>query len=113
MDNSEQHYLSNPQTTTADVLRRARALIDTPKKWRQFAGNCVMPSGKDGHCMMSAVWAATQKDDWRDHTFQAARLVLQDVTGEDTVHEWNDSPNTTHADVMQAFDRAIALAESL
>jgi hypothetical protein len=83
----------------ADVLRRARALIDTPEKWCQ--GQCELGEAK---CALGAILGA-------DPNYAAAALALNRVVAPN-IPAWNDAPERTHADVMAAFDRAITLAES-
>ena len=46
----------------------------------------------------------------RVHT--RAWQLLEAATGCAEVHRWNDDPARTPEDVLQAFDRAIALAET-
>ena len=83
----------------ADVLRRARALIDTPEKWHQH-----WYEHNGSYCMMGAVRAATN-DDAEPMEF------LQKATGSNYLWMWNDSAVREHHEVLAAFDRAIALAE--
>lgn len=42
-----------------------------------------------------------------------AHKALSEAVGSFVVHtpNWNNAPERTHAEVMQAFDRAISLAE--
>jgi hypothetical protein len=95
--------------TTADVLRRARALIDSPEKWMRAAGMFDAP-----YCVMGAVGAAERDmglDPLLDFGFRA-RGAIRVVIGTRAIPKWNDAPERTHADVIAAFDRAIALAEA-
>lgn len=94
---------ASPQTNTvADVLRRARALIDSPEKWCKGA----MRTEDGRRCIFGAI------DD------AAGRLAIDEshlfsrATGIRNIAEWNNAPERTHAEVLAAFDRAIALAES-
>ena len=94
--------------TVADTLRRARALIDTPEKWCQNEHQI-------GHayCVEAAlniVW----RGDVLGSIFDScpAWKLLQDATGVQKLFDWNDAPERTHAEVLAAFDKAIALAES-
>lgn len=89
MDESIQKKLTQTNET-ADVLRWARARIDTPEKWAPQASLIAM----------GRVCAALQ--------------VLKDAIGlgpGQYVSSWNDNRRRMHAEVLQAFDRAIELAE--
>ena len=85
--------------TIADQLRVARALIDTPEKW--IKGSFCDMHGR--HCAVGAL-GHTDADAL---SYQA----LNDVVGGHPITSWNDNRQRTHEDVMDAFDRAIALAE--
>lgn len=98
--------------TPADQLRAAKALIDTPDKWTRE----VMGRDISGHpvedvdsavcfCIIGATVVARAPLDGplRDSLPEWAHASFAD---------FNDSPRTSHADVMALFDRAIELAES-
>jgi hypothetical protein len=91
----------------ADVLRRAKALIDSPEKWGKGRGLCNPKDlGMDALCALTAVSTVTNgRGHWR-----AAVDALERSAGK-AVYLWNDRPETTHADIMAGFDKAIALAE--
>ena len=99
---------ASPQTdtTVADVLRRARALIDSPEKWWR-------PSWENAPgnpaCVANAICHANG-----ELLFVEAHNVMCRALGLDRVPEiwhWNDAPERTHAEVLAAFDKAIELAE--
>lgn len=95
--------------TTKDILIKAKRLIDSPEKWRKDAldlrrGVCCIaqaiarqPEAKDGGVFSQAAKKTFQalgfSSDWRD----AAKF--------------NDSPDTTHLDIMNLFNKAIERAE--
>lgn len=102
--------------TAADQLRAAKALIDSPEKWIK------------GRFAVDKLGLTTSYDDPRATCFCAVgacrrycfRGDLDEALPESFVAlgkkaspvvEFNDHPDTTHADVMALFDRAIALAE--
>jgi hypothetical protein len=92
---------------TSEVLRQARALIDTPAKWHQGGG---MPA--DGpYCVAMACCKAAQDIAYDGpQTVIARTLGLPDPTG--SLFDWNDAPERTHAEVLAAFDTAISYAEA-
>jgi len=95
---------ATPTNTVADVLRRAKALIDTPEKWSKGVFG-------PGLCVLGAVYVANGREDVSD-THVPWLVKALGLRNGCQVFEWNDAPETTHADVMAAFDRAIALAEA-
>ncbi len=103
---------TKPDTETAALLRKAKALIDTPEKWcqgtcaRDARGKAVLLGSATAvaHCSFGAVWALSA------NTQQAASLLRRvgaemGYGGEVVL---NDS--TDHPTVMRMFDRAIDLA---
>jgi hypothetical protein len=92
---------------TSEVLRAARALIDTPEKWS--------PDGWGDGDTRCAVHALDSTDGVLRHlsgqvhvadpAFQALSRAMGGYPG-----DFNDSH--THAEVMAAYDRAIAHAEA-
>lgn len=99
--------------TTAETLREARALIDTPRKWTRAAdartadGKHTWPSDPNAvcFCMAGALIRLGEI------STPAYRALLRHVTG-GTLMEFNDAPGTSHADVLAAFDAAIAEVSS-
>ena len=95
--------------TASQVLREAKALIGTPEKWLRgddaSDGNGRVCIG----CSMGFYDLAVNYFD----------LVLADYVPSAQpgkkwsrpIYQFNADPKTAHADVMAAFDRAIALAE--
>lgn len=94
--------------TLHDDLVAAKALIDTPEKWGK--GNY----DKDGcMCAMGALMAVTAASSWAvigTPIHVALTQALPD--GQFAVVPFNDEDETTHADVMALFDRAIAAEPS-
>jgi hypothetical protein len=92
--------------TVKENLIAAKALIDTPEKW-----------GKGGYrdpftgrlCAYGALGVA-ERGDARNYSEALAyrlRVAVPDRF-HGRVAEYNDHPDTTHADIMALFDRAIA-----
>jgi hypothetical protein len=87
--------------STADILREARALIDTPEKW--------YPANPEGWCIASALVEVDPDTCIPDAQYMLAdTLGLSDATRE--LYAFNDGH--THAEVLTAVDRAIALADA-
>ena len=108
--------------TIMDRLIAARALIDTPAKWTQGAnqrdseGNSTVRL--TGHPVVSrCASGAIQSSAVEGNLISGECSILLDHfqrtiemrTGSlySSVMHWNDYPERTHAEVMQAFDLAI------
>lgn len=86
--------------TVKENLIAAKALIDTPDKWIKHAFE------RDGcFCAVGAVRTVQKAETGRalDALYEAA----DELCGRG-VMRFNDAENTTHADIMALFDRAIA-----
>lgn len=87
-----------------EVLLRARARIDTPEKW--------WPLNREGECASVAISEAVMASGADLDLADAARRVFREanaIPGGDeleSIWDWNDA--RSHADVMQAFDKALA-----
>ena len=88
------------------TLIEARELISNEDDWGRGCGSCAPALPQ--LCVLTAIAAAGDERDGAVETFNAARGVHPSAF----IGDWNDAPTTTHADVMSAFDRAIALAAS-
>lgn len=97
---------------TADTLRKAKALISDPKNWNTD-GNYFKGGDPSTECMCvyGALSTAMGIGIGIAHTNDT---ILHDASmglfRMDPV-KLNDHPDTTHADIMALFDRAIELAE--
>lgn len=106
--------------TPAEILREARALIDAPEKWtqgewaRDSHGDASSPDDSDCECFCieGAIWRVARG---RNNlpAMKTARLfwVANGLSCRTDIPKFNDAAERTHAEVMAAFDRAIALAE--
>lgn len=87
-------------------LKAAKALIDTPEKWGRGGSSYIPVRGKPlcvlGACDQTRM-SETAKDALREHI--PARFGGRFIP-------FNDHPDTTHADIMALFNRAIAAAEA-
>ena len=103
--------------TVKENLVAAKALIDTPEKWLKGAlttgdGTCF--------CAMGAVGAAGGYNLLSNDTNPELAALIDSIPadfqlqgGRHQLVEFNDHPDTTHADVMALFDRAIAAADAV
>lgn len=90
----------------SEVLRAARKLVEDPALWARGTGydGCAL-------CVSMAISEAAKVSGVCSADFIFARAIgVKDETA--GVYAWNDAPERTHAEVLEAFDRAIALAES-
>ncbi len=96
---------------TADDLRAARKLIEMPDHWQKgddFADNC--------YCAATAICRGYDTN--HDHArYTECRDALCRAIGLKTgaappIWGWNDAPERAHAEVLAAFDKAIAAEES-
>lgn len=100
--------------TTKEVLIKARALVE--KGWtkgagaRRANGASVYPDDNEAcrWCILGAVNAAEYHD--RELRLRAI-TKLKAAIPKAGIADFNDDPATTHADVLAAFDRAIAECE--
>jgi len=96
--------------TTLEILVKARELIAEPERWTQGAfardehgfSRYVCPGEFDYtcYCASGALRAAG------GYTTHPAYNAIH--TGGPAVCVWNDAPGRTHAEVLAAFDAAIA-----
>ena len=96
-------------TTVKDILREARALIEIPEYWAQGTHWNII-NGVTSHCASYAIIKASECDtDARAAAFHLHKTI-KSHTGVKYlgVTFWNDDPERTHAEVMQAFDWALA-----
>lgn len=93
-------------------LIAARSLIDAPEKWgKGDAYGIITPRGCK--CAMVAVSEVCKVD----AAFKVTRSALESqlppgfITSSWPVVDFNDHSDTTHAEIMSLFDRAIAAQE--
>lgn len=114
--------------TTLEYLRAARALIDTPEKWcKNNIGHALdgspilhahlLDQGIIGlsHCAFGAIRAVTRSQKIATPANNALSRVAVGTDFHGTPWngvEWNNAPERTHADILAAFDRAIANEEA-
>ena len=108
--------------TPKEILIAARAKIEAPERWTQGAfaktakRNKANPNSPRAvcWCILGAVSAVTGDNPNRPDRAISSRLAA--ATNVDAynecVIEWNDAPERAHAEVLAAFDRAIAAADA-
>lgn len=99
-------------TTTADTLRKAKALISDPVNWNKD-GHYFKGGDRSSNCMCfyGALGTAKGIDAGEVHSNDVVIWLLCEELFDMTATDYNDHPDTTHADIMALFDRAIELAE--
>ena len=83
------------------ILNAACARIATPEYWSQGAGI-------DGNALCASLAFYVLDDcDWIARLSAVRALAAAaGLSSSDEIPAWNDAPETTHADVMAAFDLA-------
>lgn len=100
--------------TVKENLIAAKALIDTPEKW----GKGDYETSPGCYCVLGAIAAATGHDPeepWLDLPLtirKQLKLAMMDDAADMDLCDYNDHPDTTHADIMALFDRAIAAQDA-
>lgn len=99
--------------TTHDVLVKARALIDKPEAWtkgalaRASTGRRAREDGPGAVCWcVSGAIICANGGQYHRGAFRAFEASLG--PNRPVIPHWNDAPERTHAEVLAAFDRAIA-----
>lgn len=94
------------------VLTRARVLLENPEDWAHRSVRTP-----DRYTPTAAIVRAAHqlmKDSplaGRIAARPAMSFFVQEIEG-GAVSAWNDAPERTHADVLAAFDRAIAACDN-
>lgn len=112
-DDQRLPFLTGEPQSIAGHLARARRLLAKRDVWTQDAyardpaGRIVDSQSPDAvrFCCSGAIYAT-------EHPVRGsldARALVGRIIGHD-LEVWNDAPGRKHADVLDAFDRAIALA---
>lgn len=103
--------------TTLEVLRAARDVIAAPEHWtkgavaRSCQGHRVHVHGLSAFCFCTVgAIRRTMGSNYSPHPFSALSQCLPG--GFKSLPDFNDHPDTTHADVLALFDKAIAKEEA-
>lgn len=102
--------------TPLEILRGARELLAKPERWTKGAcarnadGYSTIATGNDG-CSFCVVGALMQVGGDSFLSSPAAIIALElmhKLSGSLSAGDFNDDPNTTHADILDLLDRGIA-----
>ena len=101
--------------TPHEILIAARAKIDTPQKWCKGSealnseGEPVdtTDEGAVCFCAFGAINAVTPRYLYNSDAKNALRVAL----GRSFITDYNDRPETKHADIMALYDKAIEATE--
>jgi hypothetical protein len=90
------------------ILIKARAKIADPENWgKGFRTVCGGHRTLETCCASEAIEAVAATPGLRSAALRALAAAAQCDT---TILRWNDAPERTHAQVLAAFDKAIASA---
>ncbi len=89
--------------TVRENLIAAKALIDTPEKW----GKGAYEPSPGCFCILGALFEASGRQTAYGAPYDAIERQLP-WGNKSGIVKFNDAPETTHADIMALFDRAIA-----
>lgn len=94
--------------TTLEILREARAFhAEGPHRWCQgkmFDGNAM--------CMWGLISLTAETDAARTHAWRPVLDAVAPNEKHPSVVLWQDAPGRTYAEIMAAWDRAIASEEA-
>jgi hypothetical protein len=98
--------------TVLEVLEGALEILRDPKRWtkgtlaRDSSGKPTDISGNYAVCFCAS--GAIIKASF-NIGYMKARHSLSDVVGNCSISWWNDAPERTHAEIIQGFEKAIAV----
>jgi len=96
------------------VFRNVRGLLSDPLHWTKGASArfgrvlvSVYDETANRFCMFGAFQRVCDDSFLRSQSLGMVRAEIQSP-----ISDWNDSPNRTHADVLQLLDKLIAKCEA-
>lgn len=100
--------------TTVQILTEARELLSDESRWtkgvvaRKESGEPVLPNHPEAcsFCTLGAIAKVAEGDE----VYYPVMSILRHVMGQ-TITFFNDAPERKHSEVLEAFDKAIALAK--
>ncbi len=102
----------SPRMTAIEILKAARETLSTPDRWtkKMYAKDATGKSVSycDPRATCFCVNGALMKAEscFTSPGYLPASEALRVIVGP-SIPSWNDAPETTHADVLDALDRAI------
>lgn len=93
------------------IIQGAREILSDPKRWRKgsfgFIGEAVCALGALGVAATGTVQGCYSVH--HAHPLSKALALVDDhVPGGVTIQEYNDAIGTTHADILNLFDKTLA-----
>ena len=98
--------------SVVEILEEAKALIDTPEKWTKGEWTRPISDEEYCHCAEGAINECLNIDFSNLADVRNAHYFFTKAIGTQLIPEWNDAPERTYAEVMEAFDKAIELAKA-
>ena len=98
--------------TTKEILVKARKLIEKPENWtkgtnaRDTEGIAIDPKSEEAVCWCSIGALVAVEDILSINTFRALSPYMKQY-----IASFNDAIDTTHTDILEAFDKAIHACE--
>jgi hypothetical protein len=108
----------------AEILRAARERIKDPERWTQSGAFACAADGRpmSPFADLAVCWCvrgSLYRETWSVSAAHEVEMFLREAMGADftspdfeELAAFNDAPETTHADVLALYDRAIDLATS-
>jgi hypothetical protein len=100
--------------TVLEVLEGALEILRDQKRWTKGNdaidryGNRCSISGGICFCAFGAIVRASG----HDFFYGYAAIALANAINVRTITDWNDAPERTHAEIIQGFEKAIAVEKS-
>lgn len=96
-------------------LKKGRALLSDPARWRkgEYSGRISSEDRRMSYCMLGATGLTRNSPIGEENAITEALRAGLAAIGYRSLLIWsfNDAPETTHEDVLKAYDAAIAQLE--
>lgn len=101
--------------TALELLTETRALLSKPEAWTKGESWRTVDGEPTNLRERAACFCVYGALDFVHPGTSSARAnatsLLEDAVGTLYAHEWNDAPERTHSEVLEALDKAIELAK--
>lgn len=101
--------------TPKEILQKTKAYLSDRELWCQGHGAVLLYDGRVARCALSALSTINGSTTAEYCDGALAPLIkatkLHSLAGNTSIIDFNDSPNTTHEDIMRLFEKAIQIAE--